>query len=64
MHVGSSTLELAPTRISPLLSGCIDSTAEIVAGVILGAPSAFAGSTPAARIHSRILLYSFSDILQ
>ena len=64
MLVGSRTLEIAPTRISPLLSVCIDWTAEMVAGVSLCVPSASAGSTPAARIHSRNVVYSFSDISQ
>ena len=63
-HVGSGTLEIAPSEISLLLSVCFNWTAEIVAGVSLCVPSASAGSTPAARIHSRNVLYSFSDISQ
>ena len=55
---------IAPNRISQLSSVCIDWTAEIDADVSLCVPSASAGSTPAARIHLRNVLYSFSDISQ
>ena len=43
MHVGSQTLDIAPTQISALLSVYIDWTAEIVAGVSLCVPRPWQG---------------------